>query len=413
MRNFIFITLLFFPEVFFSLAAIFGRDYSGAEHSDIYIYSTVATVLLSLFFVFGESTYKKVAPISRANILFYSIPFLAIVFYLIESPLNANGKQFFRLFFAFSASSIYVGTYMAANNYLIKIAKWIDVVFIVIMVGLISSLPRMVNLNEIVVGGLIYQQISYNAAFAFSLGLYSLLFGNSYQRYKLFKSRFYKIMTSVSLFFIVLIIIISAGRGGSVLLITSTIVILLYRFKNIIGFKKNIRIITSLVILFYIFQFILPQEFIPLTKIGTERLISYFSFGGIDMNDTSGRNIVYSVAWKMFIEQPIFGYGIFKYVSTFNLYIDDVIPYPHNIILEFLLQGGIFYLIFWLLILWKYFLKFKIILKHNSTNGLLIPISLLPITLLLFSGTYLTTGLFWFSLSYVFNYKPSLALRLS
>ena len=87
------------------------------------------------------------------------------------------------------------------------------------------------------------------------------------------------------------------------------------------------------------------------------------------------------------------------------MYIDSDLPYPHNIFLEFLLQGGVIYLTFWIILFAKLFKKFKQLLRKDDTNFFLIPISVFPFIQLLASGTYLESGLFWFTIAYVFNYK--------
>src|SRR5690606_30091320 len=68
------------------------------------------------------------------------------------------------------------------------------------------------------------------------------------------------------------------------------------------------------------------------------RVFSYISSEGIEWDSTSGRNDLYEKAIEYISKSPIIGYGVFGMFSEFGFY-------PHNLILEVLLQGGLVYLI--------------------------------------------------------------------
>ena len=118
------------------------------------------------------------------------------------------------------------------------------------------------------------------------------------------------------------------------------------------------------------------------------------------MGETSDRDITYGDALDAFYESPAFGYGIYKYADKLGFY-------PHNIFLQVMVQGGVFYLIIFVTFITVLFVKALRMLK-DSTNSLLIIIALYPFVLLLFSGSYTRDPLFWFLVTYLFvvNYTP-------
>ena len=115
------------------------------------------------------------------------------------------------------------------------------------------------------------------------------------------------------------------------------------------------------------------------------------------MSRTSGRDIVYATILKSISKRPIFGYGIFNSNASEHG--------AHNIFLELLLQGGIIYLLFWIIVFYLFVRRLLLIIKYDNSNLILIPLSVYPFTLLLFSGSYLEQPLFWFVIAYVFNYS--------
>lgn len=129
------------------------------------------------------------------------------------------------------------------------------------------------------------------------------------------------------------------------------------------------------------------------------RLFSYISADGIDLTQTSNRDAFYNHALLYIKESLFFGYGPFSYVKKTGDF------YSHNIFLDILLHGGIVYLSIWIIIFIRFFMKLKLILKNNTNEIILLIPILSSFILLMFSGTYLEESLFWFSISYVFNYK--------
>ena len=129
-----------------------------------------------------------------------------------------------------------------------------------------------------------------------------------------------------------------------------------------------------------------------------DRAFSYISSSGIDMAQTSNRDIVFELAQKNIEANRYTGYGIFHTIGAFG--------YPHNIFLEILEGGGIFYFAFWIIILIISIKRAYFIIKIERNLLFLVPLFIYPFVNLLFSGSYLMTGMFWFVLVFVLIYKP-------
>lgn len=397
MRELIFTITLNISYLFFAINSILGNEYKGVNESSSYILSITGFTALSLIFILGENILKKAAPLRKINFLFYLIPLFFCFIYLIEFQNNTTTYNYFILYLAFSFPATYIGTYVAANKSLKAMAKWWDLVSIIITLGLIISFPKIVFIKEVTLGGASYQTISYMAAFAYNINLFSLLFRDKYPRFKFLQSKIFNVISYLFLFFQVICIFISGGRGGFVVVFIGSVILLYKKSKGYIMWGKVILITITIFLTFILLPKILPLEVRNTIQIGSGRLFSYISSEGIDMTETSGRDIVYSTVLKSIIEQPIIGHGIFNVNANEHG--------AHNIFLEFLLQGGLLYFLFWIIIFVLLYHKYKRIIKVDNINLLLIPITLYPFIELLFSGSYMTTSLFWFVIAYIFNFK--------
>ena len=148
---------------------------------------------------------------------------------------------------------------------------------------------------------------------------------------------------------------------------------------------------------------VVNSSFYEVFLIRGSRVFSYISGSGIDISETSGRDEIWQFCIPFVYNRPLFGYGIFSYTT----YLGPL--YPHNFLLEVLIQGGIFYFILWLFVLIVFFIKLRAILIRDKNNILLLTTIVTSFSFLSFSGTYLQNGLFWFSLMVVlfFKFKPN------
>ena len=232
--------------------------------------------------------------------------------------------------------------------------------------------------------------MSYFCGFAFCLNLCFLLFGDKSYRFKIFRTKLYFIVSCFFLLVQLLSCIISGGRGGFVLLVVGSVYLLFVA-------KKVTRTVT-IVILFFCFAYsvVISVGNSPITNkvsSGTERVFSYIDENGINMKKTSSRDVVYTKAFVQIEKDKYMGGGLFKANADFG-------SYPHNIMLEHIMQGGVIYMLLWtfLLIYVLYVIHFRL---NSYEEYSIIPIMVYPLVMLQFSETYIYSQLFWFGLTYV------------
>ena len=141
----------------------------------------------------------------------------------------------------------------------------------------------------------------------------------------------------------------------------------------------------------------LSDGFLTLLSGNFERITSLVDNGSINASASSGRDEIWKDAWKLISDSPILGYGLFSYLSK--------IMWPHNMFLEVLLQGGFVLLVFFVLVLLLAFNKYRRMIKLDKAQIWLIPLMIHVFTQLLFSGSYMFETYFWFSLTYIYNYR--------
>jgi O-antigen ligase len=131
--------------------------------------------------------------------------------------------------------------------------------------------------------------------------------------------------------------------------------------------------------------------------VGYFRILEFVKLdGGINWEGTSGRNVVYQTTLQLIEQRPILGYGLFGMWDVYS-------SYPHNLFLEVLLQGGVFYLLIALIVLFYFAIKLAHLIRKDMRFRILIVLFIYPFVMLMFSGTYLSTPMFWFVIIYVMN----------
>lgn len=398
------LTLSLFSQIlFYGYNIISGRHYGGASSDNSFISFTLVVdiipVLLFIGYCFSNASKKRVLPI-------LIVLFTLLVGLLIEG----EGKLYttVKAFIAFSIPSSLIGILLAKYRLGSLFAKWLEpLVIFLSWVGISSmSVIMMVSILDAGEEGIGIQSLAYYCAFAFSLNLYYLLFGEEIsQRFKYAKLPLYKLLSIALLVVQVVVTLSSGGRGGFVLLSVSAIILV---FMRLLVRRKSTKRVNSstpalipfllLIVVSVIAIVYMPESIGRVIGEGSERTFSYLSTEGIDMEQTSNRDIVYGHAIKDIINQPVIGYGLLMK----GTYIEG--SWPHNIILEILLQGGIFYLILFFALIIGVISKLRRMIKSGH-ELFIIPILLYPTVMLCFSGSYLSTGLFWFAMTYILCYE--------
>ena len=242
-------------------------------------------------------------------------------------------------------------------------------------------------------GTITYQTLSYLSAFAFGLNYFLLVNDQNTSRLKFFKdNKLYKFFCLLLLLFQVASLVVTGGRGGFILIAVYFLYVTFF-----IESGKNLYLKFIVLIIILLFCILMVTSDNPTIKNGLKRIFSYIKKGGIDMSETSYRDVNYKIALNLISKRLVFGYGIYGlFMYTF---------YPHNLFLEILLGGGIFYFLIFIAITVYIVVKYKKIKKNNRNISLLFIFLLYDLIMLMFSGTYLNASVLWFFMGYVINYR--------
>lgn len=390
---------IFSIHIFFSVCALMGYNYSGSENSPLYrIYISMVFFVSILIFIY-EVFIEKIK-ISKGQKLIILIPFITTFVFLLNELINLNqynSSKYFMYFILFNVPPLYMGILIARNNRFKELSKFLEVLMIIftstIMITAIRSILVLGRFESI--GGETYQFASYLSAFSFGINLYFIFNGSIHERFRFTSYRIYKILCYILLIVQIMGVLISGGRGGMVLAIIYLIYIVLNsnNLKKISKVSNLVLLILLFVLLYYI---ILPQLLIIESfNISYNRLFTYISSDGFSWSGTN-RSAVYSEALSHIIRKPLFGYGLFNWGAE---------NYPHNILLEIMLNGGLFYLLFSILFTITLLYKLSRMVYQDLRFRLLIIIFAFPLVMLMFSGTYMLNTIFWFSISFIMSYN--------
>lgn len=397
-QNIILIFALCSEYIFFSLIHIFGIKYTGASESNMYIIFCILfafSSLLIIFFNWGRQKFR----LNSYQYIFLFLPILITILFLKENSGNAQIFRIYRIYLIFCAVASYIGIYYAKNGYGYNrsIKYWILLMW-VLTIG--TAIPLFLYLLTDKYAGSIdgYQTLSYAASLAYSLNLFFILYKKKIELFSFCHHPIYKIISIVLLILQVLCVFIAGGRGGFVVIAFASIMLFYYGIKLSVVNGKYVllALIAFIVVVVTVIPMISKNEFIAN---GMDRVFSYISPSGIDMKKTSGRDIVFNIAISQIKERPLVGYGIFKYTLHMKPY-----TYPHNIVLEILLAGGVIYLLLMVLISYVFYRRMIYLVKANYSHVLLLSIFSFTFVGLMASGTYLTTPFFWFLGAYVFSF---------
>lgn len=395
MKDLIFLISLLAAELFFCVTALLGVSYEG--DSNYYaIYCIVVFVLSILFFLrtIKNGIYNSDAIVSLLVISIYII-FCGLSGYL----LDRSGLCLVSFGIPATLAAIHYGQ----KGDLADLVKWLDFILIIMTISFPFLVMRMFTLIDEGVSSY-SQRTSYYASFCFLINIFLLKYGVLYKRFPFAKTKLYRIVCFLLLPFQLLILFLSGGRGAFVVIVLGVVSF----FTTYRGDRKKIlrllllgSIITSLM-LSALSSFARIEEVDTLVQ-NFERIFSVFDSDLDDVDRTSGRESVYSLTFRMIENSPIVGYGLFSYKKTFESLVNQ--PYPHNIILEWLIQGGMLLFIAFFIGICRVFSKCTRIFKKDDSLIVFLPILVYGFGSLLFSGSYMESPLFWFCSFYILNYK--------
>lgn len=398
LKNFILSAALVTFPLFSSISTIVGYEYAGINESPSYLLFTVVLIGIAFLYVFKYVTFHHIElSIWETTILFF-VPLVYTISYLSYSIFNMRNSalslEYYLMYCLFAIPAAFIGFYVKRTDRLSKIERWFEVFALLFSVAtiIIFLIPQLKGqkLSSSVTENIIsYQTGSYLASFSFGISLYFLFQNIEKSQFRIFKSRIYKVLSIVMICLQFYIAITAGGRGGVVLLFCYLILFLLKsELVKKITIKKLIYVLLAIGFVFIFIFFIYP---ILLNNEGFVRAFNFLNIGGTSWNNSNGRNSVYNTVIDLIKKQPIIGYGIFNYFDILGYY-------PHNLFLEILLQGGLIYIVLFMIFLVHYLAELS---RYFKNDFFIIILSMYPWCELMFSVTYLTTPLFWFSLGWV------------
>lgn len=406
-KNFVYIIEPLKIVLFNVLIALLGVSYEGSESSPIYTVSMVLlfgiSVLLYLSRIFKRGTIRKTFLISMGVIVWVLV---STILFVGQHGYEYRYVKYTLFFFIFSFPALLWGTefvYDFQNN-LQTYVKWFEVIlFVMSMFCVAAVLVPLINGVE-AARGEAYQSNSYYCAFTFGGQLYYAFNKNTENRFAFFKIKIVQLVRVVLLCTLPICVISTGGKGGLVLVICYVLLL----FAYVISTQKAavMRIFKILAVLVFVFlaialytRIIGNSEFL---QNSFENMTAYLDFqnNSIDMTETSNRDLVYAQALDLIGQKPLFGYGVLGYMPLLT----TTYQYPHNLFLEVALQSGLLVLVVAVLILVYAIYKLRRMVKEENACWLLVFIFAYPLVQLMFSGSYMLTGLFWFCMAVFLAY---------
>ena len=391
---------IFAQQIFFSISGLVGYDYGGKTESPIYI-QFIVLVFVTTVITYVRSFVKK-PEISKSEIGFYVFFLFLIANHLLwvvidggKTPMLPRPLIFFL--------SLGIPGFMAARIIRVfdawyELIRLSDLAVFFMSFGLVIAVvwsSYNSGLKSMGIGGATSQAASYYSAMCFGLLGFATFYLEKKFRYKWFRGRVGLMLSVLMMMALIVTVIMEGGRGAFILMVIYC-GILFFWMANKHGMTRRgmIRyaaVALSLPIIISFAMYKVMHD--PLLLSGFNRAVAYIgnSNGGlINMEGgSSGRDVVYSIDLKGIADSPWVGYGAFG--------VWDKVIMPHDLFLDLLLQFGVpIALILTVsvsLILWQ---KFK---PLTTEKVWLLILFLYPMIMLLFSGEYLATSVFWFCLS--------------
>ena len=393
MKKYIPFILILSIEIFFVVSAAFKYTYLGQDSSLTYVVYNLALFILANIYFVNDLRCNRFKISIRNLYLLIMVLIIAIIF-LIEYLLGHVSDvifERFQFFVLWSFPSILMGIYLSKKERYRDIIYFFDIFLIFSNIALINTLINSISNNTIVsIGGANYQQAGYIFAFSFGINLFLIIFGKNFKRFRYSSTNWYSNASKIFLILQIIGVIISGARGAMVLIIVYSIFISIKLIRHPSSLIKLFVIISSVIIVIYLNWPKLIK--IPIIAKSWGRVFAYITRDGINWAGTSGRDILYGDAIILIKQSPLFGHGFFGYWDKLGFS-------PHNIILEVLLQGGIIYLMFFLLAMIFLVRKVYKLGKKDTYYEAYSILLIYPLVMLMFSGSYIYNNVLWFIFS--------------
>lgn len=393
---------IFAQQIFFTMSGLIGYNYGGKGESPIYV-QFIILVFIAMVLMYVRSFIKK-PQISKSEIGFYVFFIFLIANHLLWVALDGGATLFWSdnliFFLSMGVTGFMAARVIHAFDTLQELIMRSDLFFFLMGVGLVLNIVLSYNtgLISIGIGGATSQSASYYAAMCFGMLGFASFRLEKGLRYKWFRRQtglIVNVLLMTALFFAA---VINGGRGAFVLIVLY-IGLIFFWIANKKGFTRRGVMRYMLVALFFSIIISLAMSIImddPWLSSGFNRATEFIGSSDgtlIDMErGSSGRDVVYDIAVQGIADSPWIGYGAFGHWEK--------VIQPHNLLLDLLLQFGVplgvLLAISILVILWRK-------LKPLTTEKVWLSVLFLSVAvMLLFSGGYFQSAIFWFCLATLF-----------
>ena len=383
----------------FLLFSLFGIDYDPEKGGGLVAILNVSSFCICVGWVWWHELRQK----AKHHVFW---PYLLVVFiifsFLFESAIFPDltlesfaGKQF-TFFGVMSVPAVFLATYVYRHETYDMIARNMDIIMLISSLALILNIPTMLSVSafQTIGGAGGHQDISYSAAWCLCINLTNILSDNKENRFRIFNTKLFRIVFLCLLPIQAMICILGGGRGGGVLMVAGFVIALYIYGRQ--HFWRTMAFAALAIIAFAVIA-ISSGQFTD----GFGRTFDYLTGNGIDLEQNMSdveRTQLRERSYQIISESPIIGYGLWNGLKVAGFYM-------HNVFLDVLISGGVVYLLIFIFFIRRVVLSIGRMIKEKRFCTLL-PIALFPATMLLFSGFYMVSSLFWFSVVYaLLNYK--------
>jgi len=377
MNEIVLMILLLSPYAYYSITYLMGLN-SGSISEQYFPILIGAVFFIAFLYSLFRTLKKRLIRITYLTEIFI----LILIFSAFVVIGNLRVSHFKFISASYITPSILFGIVCSRDNFDNgKIKKYLLFCMNLFTASIILYIYKFILEGTIVLrngfGAGTYQNAGYCAAFAFTITLF--LFDKN-------------LTVKIGLLLVQFAgCIVSTASGPFVAcLLGGCLYFVDYAKKNKLSVKQILKIPAIVVIVVLVFFYLRDGVF----NTAYEAISSFFSFEkGVDL-ESAGRNGVYDQAFAVILQHPI-GTGIFGYYRYME--------YPHNIILETMLQGGIVYTTFMVFVIILMIKKYVFPKEMDGVAMCLKPIFIVNSVMLLVSGSYMLNTMFWFFLINTIN----------
>lgn len=370
------------------ISTVFGLGHNNTFYA---LYYLVVGLIIFLSVYFEISAGARFSRKSLFGLIFVVFIGLQALFIFASGYETSVTRNMFLYFMCFGVIGYFAGCYAGIANRLRSLVKYFDIVaWLLLACSLHYSLQG--NAGSTIESGMNYQEASYAAALALGIFVLFLTTDLNTYRFSFASSPLYVFLELLSTPVALLLSFSSGGRGGALLALGLFFYLLIKLLVDQSRRKRIVPIGAMLVLCLVFSSYFVSASYM---QAGFDRVLSALSLDVLNgtsnaaSNSISARNILRDEAVQLFYASPVWGSGFFICYQVLGVY-------PHNIILEMLAQGGLILVLFFAVASGKMFSDAQKVSKRKPEYKCLAVIFVYVFTMLMFSGTYLTSSCFWF-----------------